>query len=163
VIILPATSEFESKDPCFRPKDMSSYLSRLYRADMCYHYWVGEGSKFNYKDPPKMNPDSMPQFVPLDEWAETQPYVIRGDDHKQPLLPPSEWPSLYNNSVDLPASFVASPVKKRTFRELMTSPKSTPPNSPYKASSFVSIKVEATTSSSSSSSSKGGLFSSTKK
>lgn len=158
VYIFPNANDFQTTDPCFRAKAVSPYLARAHKPDVSLNFQIGEGERINYKDPARMIPESMPVPVPLDEFDGTKAYVIR-DGVRHDILHPTRWESLHQEKgSDLPASFVSSPVKKRTFKDLMSMSNGAP-HSPSKMMS--PIKTEPVSSSSSSSGfagSKSALF-----
>jgi hypothetical protein len=124
-------------------------------------YQVAEGEKMDFKKPPKMIADSLP--VPMGEWDndviyDVEYFVTETEENvKEEVCNPAEWClKAKTRSSGIPASFLSSPVKKRSFAELAGMSSSSAANSPIKIKPGVS-------SSSTSSSSRSPLFSSVKK
>jgi hypothetical protein len=147
VYVIPDHNRFKADDVCFRSRKVTPFQRKHYSADFCYVYSVAENIKMNYKDPPKMLSDSLP--VPMGDWDTSVNYEYEYTNDveekvKEQVSDPSDWHLKgKSRTCGISASFLASPVKKRSFAEL--SAMSSAVNSP--------IKTEPGSSSSSSSSS----------
>ena len=161
VYVIPKASKFKPTDVCFRMKNATPFQRRHYEADYVYIYQVAEGEKMDFKKPPKMSGDSLP--VPMGDWDSDVIYDVEYFETesevnvKEEVCNPAEWClKAKTRSSGIPASYLSSPVKKRSFAELAGMSSSSAANSPIKMEPGVS-------SSSSSSSSRSPLFASVKK
>jgi hypothetical protein len=127
-----------------------------------YVYQVAEGEKMDFKKPPKMSADSLP--VPMGEWDtdviyDVEYFVTETEENvKEKVCNPCDWClKAKTRSSGIPAAFLSSPVKKRSFADLAGMSSLSAANSPIKTEPGVS------SSSSSSSASRSPLFTSAEK
>ena len=111
-------------DVGFRVKPVTSFQRKTFNADVSLVYQLAEGEKMNYKQPPKMTRESMP--TPQDWNANitvTIKYLQTGTSQEfveENVLPPAEWEARSkSNDCGLPTSFLNSPVKKRSFEDMV--------------------------------------------
>ncbi len=106
---------------------MTTFQRKTFNADVALVYWLAEGEKMNYKQPPKMKRESMP--TPQD-WNANITVTIKylqtitsQEFVEENVLPPAEWEARSkSNDCVLFTSFLNSPVKKRSFNPIKTEP-----------------------------------------